>query len=151
MLATKTPKSTFQKQHINKCQKKHAPKLGRFYWRNYGVNPRTLFYMGFECLEIKLLKGRGLRFGMKTCLPSHVSWASHAMKWWPLKSGPTNIWTVSTIQIKFKGIQHIDWKIMVHSHSDWRHFCWATASIFHDGRFPEGRKFSHKVDLDTLW
>jgi len=95
------PKNTFPSYGVN--------------WGNYGVNLRTLFYTGFECLEIKFLKGLGLRFGMKPFLLSHVSWASLAMKWWPLKSGPTNM---TTIQIKFKGVQHIDWKTMVHSQSD---------------------------------
>ena len=89
------PKNTFPSYGVN--------------WHNYGVNPRTLFYMGFECFEIKLLKGLGLRFGMKTFLLSHVSWASLATE--VLAHKHLN-------HSEFKGIQHIDWKIMVHSQSD---------------------------------
>ena len=51
MLSTKNSKSTFQKKYVH--AKKHVGVI------TYGVNPRTLFYMGFECLEIKLLKGLG--------------------------------------------------------------------------------------------
>jgi hypothetical protein len=147
MLDTKNPKSI--KKYLLFKKSKQMPKTTfpsygvnwhncGVNWCNYGVNPRS-----FECLEIKLLMGLRLRFGMNTFYsPMYHGhhWLWNGGHW---SSGPTNI---STVQIK--GIQHIDCKVMVHSRSDWRHFCWATAFIFHDGVFQRWRPKS-QPQLET--
>ena len=122
------------------ANKQNQPDLSKL-WRKLAELPRESPYsivQGFDCFEIKPLMGLGFRFGMNTFLLSHVSWASLAMRWWPLKTGPAN---TSTVQIRFKGIQRIckDWKNVVHSQG------WLTAFLlshkiqFHDGLFQRGK------------
>ena len=49
---------------------------------NSCINPSILFFMGFDCLELVLLKGLGLIFGIsRTFAFSRVSWASLALIW----------------------------------------------------------------------